>query len=178
MCPKGAVHVPFRGAVKVCKRLGIDYAEAVVDFEFGRRMAVPVIQGVVVAEEYHDDVMEQLAKDEAERQRKDDEKRRNAALGCWRKLLMGLRIKERINQQYGDASIDITASSDEQPVQGGQGGSSADIPREERLAGGFIHESEDEEGAQNSFSAFFPAGDEHGESSDDEGHVVLEENQQ
>ncbi|KAK3319054.1 hypothetical protein B0H66DRAFT_475715 [Apodospora peruviana] len=101
MCPQGAVHVPYRGAMRVCKRLEIDYAEAVVDFEFGHRMAVPVIQGVVVAEEYHDKVMEELAKDEAEKSRKEDEKRRKAALGRWRKFLMGMRIVERIRQDYG-----------------------------------------------------------------------------
>lgn len=44
MCPEGAVHLPYRGGPKVCKRLGFDYAEAVVGFEFGHRMAVPVIR--------------------------------------------------------------------------------------------------------------------------------------
>ncbi|KAK0744975.1 hypothetical protein B0T21DRAFT_95887 [Apiosordaria backusii] len=70
MCPEGAVHIPYRGAMRVAKRLGVDYAEAVVDFEFGHRMAVPVIQGVVVAEEYYDRMMEELEKDEMERKRK------------------------------------------------------------------------------------------------------------
>ncbi|KAL2760097.1 hypothetical protein ACRALDRAFT_1046606 [Sodiomyces alcalophilus JCM 7366] len=109
MCPEGAVHVPFRGVVKVCKRLQIDYAEAVVDFEFGHRMAVPVIQGVVIAEEYHDQVMEELRKDEAERARKEDEKKRKEVLRLWSKFIKGLRIVERIRQDYGhiDDGVDI-----------------------------------------------------------------------
>ena len=69
----------------MCKRLKIDYAEAVVDFEFGHRMAVPVIQGVVIAQEHHDQVMAELEKDEAERRRKEDEKRRKASLSQWRR---------------------------------------------------------------------------------------------
>ncbi|KAM0275722.1 hypothetical protein ACHAQH_007483 [Verticillium albo-atrum] len=107
MCPEGGVHIPFRGVVKVCKRLQIDYAEAVVDFEFGHRMAVPVIQGVVVAEEFHDQVMEELRKDEAEKARKEDEKRRKEALRLWSKFLKGLRIVERIRQDYGHVEDDV-----------------------------------------------------------------------
>lgn len=88
--------------MRVCKRLQIDYAEAVIDFEFGHRMAVPVIQGVVIPEEHYDKVMEELQKDEAERARKEDEKRRKAALGMWRKLLMGMRIVQRVREEYGE----------------------------------------------------------------------------
>ncbi|RDA85683.1 hypothetical protein CP532_4647 [Ophiocordyceps camponoti-leonardi (nom. inval.)] len=102
MCPEGAVHIPYRGAVRVCKRLEVDFAEAVVGFEFGNRMAVPVIQGVVVAVEHHERVMEELARDEAERTRREDEKRRKAALGQWRRFIMGLRIAERIRLDYGE----------------------------------------------------------------------------
>lgn len=52
MVPKGAVHIPLKSTVRICKRLGIDFAEAVTGFEFGKQRAVPVITGVVVAEEY------------------------------------------------------------------------------------------------------------------------------
>ncbi|KXX77259.1 DNA repair protein rhp42 [Madurella mycetomatis] len=140
MCPEGAVHVPYRGAMRVAKRLGIDYAEAVVDFEFGHRMAVPVIQGVVVAEEHYDRVMEELAKDEAEKRRKEDEKRRKAALAMWRKFVMGMRIVERIKQDY--AAVEEGA---------GEG--------EDEVGGGFLpegYEIEDEERAASLTSGFFP----------------------
>ena len=52
MVPKGAVHIPLKNTVRICKRLGIDFAEAVTGFEFGKQRAVPVITGVVVAEEH------------------------------------------------------------------------------------------------------------------------------
>ncbi|KAK3324055.1 Rad4 transglutaminase-like domain-containing protein [Cercophora scortea] len=169
MCPKGAVHVPYRGAIRVCKRLEIDYAEAVVDFEFGHRMAVPVIQGVVIAEEYHDKVMEELAKDEAEKSRKEDEKRRKAALAMWRKFLMGLRIVERIEAEYGHMRDDVevfrrkSSAGDRMMPDAGMG-------VEEEMAGGFLPEGyeEPEERATHLTSGFFPvADDEEGEGVED-----------
>ncbi|KAH6608377.1 xeroderma pigmentosum group c-complementing [Trichoderma cornu-damae] len=159
MCPKGAVHVPFRGVGKVCKRLGIDYAEAVVDFEFGHRMAVPVIQGVVIAEEHHDRVMVELEKDEAERLRKEDEKRRKAALGKWRKFLMGLRIVERIRQEYGE--IDEGVSVFGHSGGGMQAGEPPKAHAEgEELGGGFLPEGYEEDGEghrSHETSSFFPS---------------------
>ncbi|UKZ79995.1 hypothetical protein TrVFT333_007759 [Trichoderma virens FT-333] len=173
MCPEGAVHVPFRGVVKVCKRLGIDYAEAVVDFEFGHRMAVPVIQGVVIAQEHHDKVMVELEKDEAERVRKEDEKRRKAALGKWRKFLMGMRIVERIRQEYGeiDESVSVFGHS-----RGGAQVSEAPKVHGEEMAGGFLPEGyeEDGEGQQaHERSLFFPSLEEDDQGGD--GDLIMED---
>lgn len=172
MCPAGAVHVPYRGAIRVCKRLGIDYAEAVVDFEFGHRMAVPVIQGVVIAEEHHDQVMEELAKDEAERSRKEDEKRRKAALGMWRKLLMGMRIVQRIRHEYGDIKDDM-------PIFGHSNGPEQDVLEEptgdEDMAGGFLPEGyvEEGEGEPRHTSSFFPVVD-HDDEDDGEDTLLVD----
>ncbi|KAL8788664.1 MAG: hypothetical protein Q9213_001592 [Squamulea squamosa] len=101
MVPKGAVHIPLRSTGKICKRLNIDYAEAVTGFEFGKQRAVPVITGVVVAKEHESMVIEQWEKDEEERKIKEEGKREKAALGMWRKLIMGLRIIERVRDEYG-----------------------------------------------------------------------------
>ncbi|KAL7932913.1 hypothetical protein V8C35DRAFT_305801 [Trichoderma chlorosporum] len=173
MCPEGAVHVPFRGVVKVCKRLGIDYAEAVVDFEFGHRMAVPVIQGVVIAQEHHDRVMVELEKDEAERVRKEDEKRRKAALGMWRKFLMGMRIVERIRQEYGeiDESVSVFGHS-----RGGAPANEAPKVHDEDLAGGFLPEGYEEDGEDrraHETSSFFPSLEEDDQGGD--GDLIMED---
>ncbi|KAI0404146.1 Rad4 transglutaminase-like domain-containing protein [Xylaria palmicola] len=168
MCPQGAIHVPYRGAVRVCKRLGIDFAEAVVGFEFGHRMAVPVIQGVVIAEEYHERFIEELEKDEAERARKEDEKRRKAALSTWRRFLMGLRIADRIQQDYGhlEESVDVFGH-DFKDAQN----SAERHDYDEDMGGGFLPEGfeEDEGDTQEprQASAFFTAPRSHDE--DDEG---------
>ncbi|KAG1091063.1 hypothetical protein G6F42_019527 [Rhizopus arrhizus] len=41
MLPMGAAHIPIKGIAKLAKKLGIDYADAVVDFEFVKMRAVP-----------------------------------------------------------------------------------------------------------------------------------------
>ncbi|KAI0541161.1 Rad4 transglutaminase-like domain-containing protein [Xylaria digitata] len=174
MCPQGAVHVPYRGAVRVCKRLGIDFAEAVVGFEFGHRMAVPVIQGVVIAQEHHEHLLEELEKDEAERARKEDEKRRKAALSTWRRFLMGLRIADRIQQDYGhlDDSVDILGHSNEDQKDTGVGVSDED------MGGGFLPEGyEDEEVEKeepHQTSAFFNVPRPHDEDDEEEDPFQVE----
>lgn len=142
MCPDGAVHVPYRGAVKVAKRLEIDYAEAVTGFEFGHRMAVPVIHGVVIAVEHFERFMEELEKDEAERVRKEDEKRRKAALEMWRKLLTGMRIAHRLRTEYGhlDDEADVLPQS-----TGRDGDLEAMRQKDEDMAGGFLPEGYEED---------------------------------
>lgn len=168
------MHVPYRGTMRVCKKLQIDYAEAVVDFEFGHRMAVPVIQGVVIAEENYDMLMEELEKAEAERIRKEDEKRRKAALAQWRRFLMGMRIAERIRQEYGEIDDQISVfghSRDALHVH------PPPEDHDEDTAGGFLpegyeEEEEETEGPAHHGSSFFPAVDE-----DDEGDdgLLMEE---
>jgi xeroderma pigmentosum group C-complementing protein len=179
MLPEGAAHVPYRSAIRVCRRLEIDFAEAVVDFEFGHRMAVPVIHGVVIPEEHYDRVMEEVAKEEAEKARKEDEKRRKTVLGTWRRLLMGMRIAERVRREYGHLTDSFRAfghSGDErQDVPAGQ----ADAVEDEDMAGGFLpggFENEEEPEDRGAFhkSSFFPAveDDEDGGDEGDAGLVI------
>lgn len=174
MCPEGAVHVPFRGVVKVCKRLKIDYAEAVVDFEFGNRMAVPVIHGVVIAEEHHDEVMAELEKDEEERRRKEDEKRRKVSLGKWRKFLMGLRIVERIRQEYGEVDESISVFGHSKAIESASAAPTAG--HDEEMSGGFLPEGYEEEAEdqQNHTSNFFPVGDDESDGEGDDAGLTIE----
>ncbi|KAL9614601.1 MAG: hypothetical protein Q9167_000889 [Letrouitia subvulpina] len=102
MVPKGAAHVPLKGTVRICKRLDVDFAEAVIGFEFGNQRAVPVISGVVVAAENEDRVLDEWEKDEEARRVKEEGKREKMALSMWRKMLTGLRIIERVRDEYGE----------------------------------------------------------------------------
>ena len=101
MVPEGAVHIPLRRTMNICKRLDIDYAEAVTGFEFGNKRAVPVITGVVVAEAHEHAVIDQWEKEEEERRIKEEGKREKIALATWRRWLMGLRIIQRVREEYG-----------------------------------------------------------------------------
>jgi xeroderma pigmentosum group C-complementing protein len=176
MCPEGAVHVPYRGAARVAKRLGVDFAEAVVDFEFGHRMAVPVIQGVVVAAEHLDRVMEELAKDEAEKRRKEDEKRRKVALGMWRKFVMGLRIVERIRLDYGQVREDVDVfGRGAGGLEGQMRHVEEEVGEDEDMGGGFVpegYEEEAEERTTSLTSGFFPVVEE--EEGEEDGEDALE----
>lgn len=178
MLPEGAVHIPLRGTVKICKRLEIDYAEAVTGFEFGHRMAVPVITGVVVAAEHEDTIMEQWHQDEAERVRKEDEKARKAVLHMWRKMLMGLRIIERVTAEFGDAdhdADDVNPFKRKATAEDRQTEEQKRImdQRDEEMAGGFLPEGFDaEEPEERRF--FIPAARQEEDNEDAGGGFVVE----
>lgn len=162
MLPKGGVHIPMRGIPKICRRLGFDFAEAVTGFEFGNRIAVPIVTGVVVAEENFDVIMEEWHNDEAERVRKEDQKRKQMALHMWRKLLMSQRVIKRLREEYKDENVDVlnpftnkqelsTVDSDTYT------GKMAIDQQDEALAGGFLPEGIDpEEPETYQHSGFFP----------------------
>ncbi|KAK0916176.1 hypothetical protein LTR91_012146 [Friedmanniomyces endolithicus] len=100
MVPGGAVHVPLKGTAKLCRKLEIDYAEACTGFEFGKQRAVPVLTGVVVAEEHEILLREAWREEQKEIERKEDVKRTAVALQWWRKMVLGLRVLERMRVDY------------------------------------------------------------------------------
>ncbi|KAK6439282.1 hypothetical protein LTR95_004518 [Oleoguttula sp. CCFEE 5521] len=102
MVPKGAIHLPLKGSAKLCKRLQIDFAEACTGFEFGKQRAVPVLTGVVVAKAHEGVVRDAWRTEQAEVKRKEDTKRTAVALHWWRKMVMGLRIVERMKIDYAN----------------------------------------------------------------------------
>ncbi|RMZ92107.1 hypothetical protein DV736_g677, partial [Chaetothyriales sp. CBS 134916] len=113
MVPRGAKHIPLRGTVRICKKLDIDFAEAVVGFEFGNKRAVPVIQGVVVAEENETRVRNAWKEYEDAQRKKEETKMERLVLDLWRKFVMGLRIRKEVGQVYGDRA---EASNDPRPL--------------------------------------------------------------
>lgn len=81
MLPEGAAHIPSKkrdafpyqsrnliantlvnGVAKIAKKLGIDYAEAIVDFEFVKKRSIPVMNGIVVAAENEEIILEVMRK--------------------------------------------------------------------------------------------------------------------
>ena len=102
MVPEGAVHIPLKGTARVCRKLNINYAEACTGFEFGKQRAVPVITGVVVAEENEHLVIDAWEAEEAEKARKEAEKRQKFVLGLWKKFYSGLKIVQRMKDEYGE----------------------------------------------------------------------------
>jgi xeroderma pigmentosum group C-complementing protein len=159
MIPKGAVHLPFKGLKRICNKLEIDFAEAVVGFEFGNKMAVPVISGVVIAKE-NEEAVRDAHRVWAEEQRiKEEGKIEKQALDMWRKMLMGLRIRERVADEYGTFDIvgDEVPNARKTLKDGKTAAEAIDVdgddamegggfePEDEEMGGGFILPHEEEE---------------------------------
>ncbi|KFY13208.1 hypothetical protein V492_03432 [Pseudogymnoascus sp. VKM F-4246] len=180
MVPEGAVHIPLRGTTRICRKLGIDFAEAVTGFEFGARMAIPIISGVIVAEENEEMVIEHWREYEAERLRKEDDKRTKAALGMWRKFLMGMRIMKRVREEYGEhggENPDVLNPWTNKHTMGSvRSNVEEDMSRQQMeqadadMAGGFFPEGHEEEEVPQSF---FPT--RHEDSEDDSGGLAIEQ---
>jgi xeroderma pigmentosum group C-complementing protein len=160
MVPRGAVHIPIRGTVRICKKLNIDYAEAVTGFEFGKKLAIPVVEGVVVAAENEQVVRDAWAEYSEQQRVKEEGKLEKAVLTLWKRMLMGLRIRERVSDTYqavaeasgevvdlgdgpGRLSDILSAAND----LSGQDDASQDIGQD---GGGFLLPHEDEQQAASS----------------------------
>ena len=96
MTPPGGTHIAHPETARAARILGIDYADAVTGFTFKGRHGTAVTKGAVVASEYGEAVEEVLKALEDERVRTEEERRSKEALKMWRRLLAGLRIRERI----------------------------------------------------------------------------------
>ncbi|KAK5167047.1 uncharacterized protein LTR77_007776 [Saxophila tyrrhenica] len=148
MVPAGAIHLPLKGSAKLCRKLGIDYAEACTGFEFGKQRAVPVLTGVVVAKANEGLVRDAWRVEREEVKRKEDGKRTALALQWWRKMVLGLRVLERMRVEYADAGA---GGEESNPFvlkarREGRDGGGAFADAGEEMGGGFMR-SDDEEDA-------------------------------
>ncbi|KAK6502160.1 hypothetical protein TWF506_002756 [Arthrobotrys conoides] len=113
MIPVGAVHVPWGNAVRLSKKLGIEFAEAVTGFDFKNKRAVPRTEGVLCSEENVELLIEACREDNEHRRSKEGEKRRQVCLGLWKRFLIGLRIVERVEENYGSKSSEPAREADD-----------------------------------------------------------------
>ncbi|ELU44032.1 DNA repair protein rhp42 [Rhizoctonia solani AG-1 IA] len=107
MLPEGAVHIPRK------------YTWMDTGFEFRNRQATPIITGIVIAAGNEQVFLEALASHIRLEQAKEATKRRERVLQRWTRLVQGLRIVQRVNEQYsGDnrPGIDENASADGEEV--------------------------------------------------------------
>ncbi|XP_022637711.1 DNA repair protein RAD4 isoform X3 [Vigna radiata var. radiata] len=81
--PPGTVHLRFPKAFSVAKRLEIDYAPAMVGFEFKNGRSYPVFDGIVVCSEFKDVLLEAYAEEEERRQAEEKKRDETQALSRW-----------------------------------------------------------------------------------------------
>lgn len=97
MVPAGGSHILHPETARAARTLGIDYSDAVTGFSFKGRYGTAVINGAVVATEFREAVQEVLHAFEHELADEEAHRRSAEALRIWKRLLTGLRIRERIN---------------------------------------------------------------------------------
>ncbi|CAF1087295.1 unnamed protein product [Rotaria sp. Silwood1] len=108
MLPHGCVHIVEPNAARLCKKLGINYAEAITGFDAHGGGSHPVMEGIVICKEY-----EQTLRDALEQQKqiaieKEIKKKEDRIYKNWRKLIRGLIIKQNLAKKYADDDIDGT----------------------------------------------------------------------
>ncbi|XP_042029176.1 DNA repair protein RAD4-like isoform X1 [Salvia splendens] len=112
--PPGTVHLRLPRVAQVAKRLDINYASAMVGFEFRNGRCVPSFEGIVVCEEFKDAVLAAYVEEE-ERREADEKKRKEAqALSRWYQLLSSIITRQRLNTLYGNGGAS-SQSIDEIP---------------------------------------------------------------
>lgn len=164
MVPPGGVHIRHLDAAYAARTLGIDYADAVTGFNFKGRHGTAVLQGVVIAVEYHEAVQEVLKCLEEEKVRNELEERSTQVLRTWKHFLLKLRIAERVKGYAVEGEADDEASGlekSEGPEEMGGGffpEADAEIAtppqptgeaekyasQDEDMGGGFLPESDEE----------------------------------
>ncbi|PKI82656.1 hypothetical protein MVES_003461 [Malassezia vespertilionis] len=100
MLPAGGVHIAHTAAAKVCRSLGVAYADAVVGFEFRKFRSIPRMLGVVVPSEHAASVWKAIGHAAEQEKRAELQKRQARALKGWKHLLTALTVARHIEEQY------------------------------------------------------------------------------
>jgi len=127
MVPEGGAYVAEDYAARAAFMLGIDYAPALTGFSFKGRQGTAVLHGAVVPAENEEAVRAVVAglkDEEAEFAR---EMRTREALRAWKRMLMNLRVRQRIwagvdsdEEKQEVESLDMAvATDDDDDTQGG-----------------------------------------------------------
>jgi xeroderma pigmentosum group C-complementing protein len=106
MIPAGGVHIRHPLAAKAARILDIDFAEAVTGFEFKGRQGTAVIDGVVVGIDMCNAMVHVIEGLESEATTEAQETRSAILLGMWKRWLTALRIRDRVQREYGDRERD------------------------------------------------------------------------
>ncbi|CAL0307656.1 unnamed protein product [Lupinus luteus] len=106
--PPGTVHLRFPRAFSVAKRLEIDYAPAMVGFEFKNGRSHPVYDGIVVCAEFKDVLLEAYAEEDERRQAEEKRRDEAQALSRWYQLLSSIVTRQRLNNCYNNLSSEMS----------------------------------------------------------------------
>ena len=107
MLPIGCVHLRHMPNLnRVCRKLDIDVAAAVVGFDAHAGFSHAVYDGWVVCEEYRETVVAAYEQDRREEMKKAIEKNQQRILNNWSHLVKLLLIREKLKTKYGGGGGD------------------------------------------------------------------------
>jgi len=98
----GLVHVELHHVAKVAKRLNLPYSPCLLGFEGNRGNRTPMIRGIVVHAHNEELLREAHAGMADHLMQEEHDKRQNAILLRWKRLLVGVLTKDRLEREYGD----------------------------------------------------------------------------
>ncbi|KAK4696896.1 xeroderma pigmentosum group C-complementing protein, partial [Lecanoromycetidae sp. Uapishka_2] len=107
MVPTGGVHITHPETARAARLLAVDYADAVTGFLFRGRHGTAVTKGAVVANEHQEAVEEVIQAFEDERIRVEEVRRTLEAMRMWKRLLVGLKIRQRIDSYEIEGERDV-----------------------------------------------------------------------
>ncbi|XP_055547656.1 DNA repair protein complementing XP-C cells-like [Wyeomyia smithii] len=100
MLPRGTVHLKQSNISKICRRLNVDYATAVVGFGVHAGGNHPVFEGIVICKEFEEQVLQEYERDKTEQEQRKHQQREKTIYANWRKLIKGLLIRNRLKNKY------------------------------------------------------------------------------
>lgn len=128
MIPAGGIHLWSPDAAKAARLLAVDYADAVVGFQFKGRRGTAVIQGVVVADEYREAVESVVEGLKFVKEEEENARRTYGLLNMWKLFATKLLIKQGLRERHGpepdeDEDKDLAYQSEVMEESGNEGGS-------------------------------------------------------
>eukprot|EP01018_Ginkgo_biloba_P029180 Gb_25624 [translate_table: standard] len=98
--PPGTVHLRMPRLVNVAKRLGIDFAPAMVGFEIRNGRSVPLFEGIVICREFRDALLQAYSEEEERRIVEEKKKSEHLAISRWCQLLRSVATRQRLQNAY------------------------------------------------------------------------------
>jgi xeroderma pigmentosum group C-complementing protein len=125
MIPPGGWHASHPDAARAARLLGVDYADAVIGFQFKGRRGTAIIQGAIIAIEYKEAVEAVIEGFAHVAEQTNAEQVTQMALRMWKRFYIGLQIVRRIesyNVQQGENQIlegPANSATEQQSIAGG-----------------------------------------------------------
>ncbi|MQL95143.1 hypothetical protein Taro_027810 [Colocasia esculenta] len=147
--PPGTTHLRLPRLAPVAKRLEVDFAPAMIGFEFRNGRSYPIFEGIVVCSEFKDAILEAYAEEEERREAEERKRSEAQALSRWYQLLCSIITRQRLKNAYEhvphrppakepvNGSGSAPSISHEVTMElGEQQKASAEAPRQDSLPGG------------------------------------------